>query len=72
MFKPTMTFFLSLQLYEKVLSPDEQALIEEWASWHETLKKLKHSIANGARVLNLIEEFLFSARLSLPRLTLEE
>lgn len=33
----------------EVLSPDEQASVEEWASWHEALEKLKHSIANKVR-----------------------
>lgn len=33
----------------EVISPDGQASVEKWASWHETLIKLKHSIANEAR-----------------------
>lgn len=41
-----------------VPSPKKQALIEEWASWHEAFSTLKDNIRNGARVLNLIEELL--------------
>ncbi|KAB2612602.1 hypothetical protein D8674_034918 [Pyrus ussuriensis x Pyrus communis] len=33
---------------------------EEWASWHEALKKLKHSIVNESRVLNSIKELIHS------------
>ncbi|TQD75336.1 hypothetical protein C1H46_039128 [Malus baccata] len=43
---------------EEVLSPKEQALVEEWTSWHKALEMLKHSIANKARVLNSIKELI--------------
>ncbi|TQE07992.1 hypothetical protein C1H46_006400 [Malus baccata] len=41
-----------------VLSPEEQASIEEWVSWHEAFNTLKDSIRNGARVLSSIEDLL--------------
>ncbi|KAB2614618.1 hypothetical protein D8674_021206 [Pyrus ussuriensis x Pyrus communis] len=43
---------------EEALSPEERALVEEWASWHEALEKLKHSLANEARVLSSVEELI--------------
>ncbi|KAM1277303.1 hypothetical protein ACFX13_030420 [Malus domestica] len=43
---------------EEVFSPKEQASVEEWASWHDALKKLKHSLANEARVLSSVEELI--------------
>ncbi|XP_050156286.1 uncharacterized protein LOC126630217 [Malus sylvestris] len=50
-------FLLEPTIFPKeVLSPEEWASIEEWASWHKALEKLKHSIANEARVLSLIKE----------------
>ncbi|XP_048425264.1 uncharacterized protein LOC103964819 [Pyrus x bretschneideri] len=54
---------------EEALSPEERALVEEWASWHEALEKLKHSLANEARVLSSVEELIpsgeaFSSRVN--------
>ncbi|KAB2614616.1 hypothetical protein D8674_021204 [Pyrus ussuriensis x Pyrus communis] len=43
---------------EEVLSLEERASVEEWASWHDALEKLKHSLANEARVLSSVEELI--------------
>ncbi|KAB2597260.1 hypothetical protein D8674_000180 [Pyrus ussuriensis x Pyrus communis] len=43
---------LEITSHPKVISPKEQASVEEWASWHKALRKLKYSIANEARVLS--------------------
>ncbi|KAB2617477.1 hypothetical protein D8674_013346 [Pyrus ussuriensis x Pyrus communis] len=37
---------------------DTEASVEEWASWHEALGKLKYSIANEAKVLNSMKELI--------------
>ncbi|KAB2632429.1 hypothetical protein D8674_028676 [Pyrus ussuriensis x Pyrus communis] len=47
---------------KRVLSPEKQASVEEWASWHEVLDKLRHSIANEAKVLSSIEKLIPSSK----------